>query len=212
FICHSAGGLVFRYYAEVAGGAFRRAVLQGTPHAGSDMAKLRILLETKQLVGGLPLGFPTALENALRDGKGQISDDLRPDSLFLRYLNARKSTAVRERYYIFRGHAIRSRGALTALESLLAVARAGLGRKLTQTGQPSLLIQSAQSLIDTLTLPDEVTNGDLAVTLESAGLEGATYTATYPAHHIALVKDRAIIEAISRIVLDLKPAEEKVGR
>src|SRR4029079_3638788 len=50
FVCHSAGGLVFRYYAEVERGGFRRGVLQGTPHAGSDLAKLRVLLETKQFL------------------------------------------------------------------------------------------------------------------------------------------------------------------
>jgi hypothetical protein len=187
-------------------------VLQGTPHAGSDMAKLRILLETKQLVGGLPLGFPKALESALRDGKGQISDDLQPDSLFLRYLNAQQPTNVRDRYYVFRGHAIQNSAALAVLETLVAVARTGLGREIGQTGQAGLLVDSMQSFVDALRLPAEITHGDLAVTLESAGLEGATFTATYRAHHVELVRDQDIIEAVSRVLLDEPAGDRKTTR
>jgi triacylglycerol esterase/lipase EstA (alpha/beta hydrolase family) len=40
FVGHSAGGLVFRYYAEKKHGAFDRAVLLGVPHAGSQLTPL----------------------------------------------------------------------------------------------------------------------------------------------------------------------------
>ena len=45
FVVHSAGGLVFRWYAEVASGEFLRATFLGTPHLGSDLSHLRRLLE-----------------------------------------------------------------------------------------------------------------------------------------------------------------------
>ena len=62
FVCHSAGGLVFRYYAETRGGEFRRAIFLGTPHGGSNLARLRRLLEAVQFVGDLKLGYDQALQ------------------------------------------------------------------------------------------------------------------------------------------------------
>ncbi len=53
FVCHSAGGLIARYYAEVQGGPVERIVLQGVPNHGSDWAKLRPVIEMKQFVSAL---------------------------------------------------------------------------------------------------------------------------------------------------------------
>ncbi|MBI3866352.1 MAG: M48 family metalloprotease, partial [Planctomycetia bacterium] len=88
FVCHSAGGLVFRYFAEVHNGEFCKAIFQATPHAGSELARLRTLLEAGQFLKGLKLGFPESLEQAILDGRGQIAYDLHPGSLFLEYMRA----------------------------------------------------------------------------------------------------------------------------
>jgi len=70
FICHSAGGLVFRYYAERLGGGFERAVLLGVPNGGSNLTELKFLIDVVQFVGGLRWGIDAAITQAGRRGAG----------------------------------------------------------------------------------------------------------------------------------------------
>jgi Zn-dependent protease with chaperone function len=200
FVCHSAGGLVFRYYAEIEGGEFRRAVFQGTPHYGSDLAKLRPLMEARQFLGDLKLGYDPALERAIRDGRGQVTFDLQPGSLFLRYLNGPQSKTTdsiqvdRDRYAIYRGRALKSTQAFL-LKSTLAVARSAMKRSLAkQLSKETALAKSMRAGIDKLKFPAEVTRGDLAVTPESAALEGVKTIHTYPLKHRELPKNAEIME------------------
>jgi pimeloyl-ACP methyl ester carboxylesterase len=202
FVCHSAGGLVFRYFAEVEHGEFRRAILQGTPNFGSDLAKLRPLLEARQFLGDLKLGYPTALEQAIIDGRGQISFDLQPESLFLTYLNRSAGRAIfPERYTVMRGKALKRRYVVLA-EGGLVLARHQLKQQASKLRQSQLLRESVAAKIDLLRMPDEMTAGDLAVTLESALLPGAAAVKTYPLHHIELPTNRAVMAATVRILLE----------
>ena len=98
-IGHSMGGLVAREFVSawrhpvhrpprVGGAPVAGVIMVGTPNHGSPWARLRIWLELRE-------HFEDARQRrfslfaGLRDGLGQAKVDLRPDSAFLRALNAR---------------------------------------------------------------------------------------------------------------------------
>ena len=186
FVCHSAGGLVFRYYAEHLGGRFDKAIFLGTPHAGSDIAGLQSLLELKQFFGDLQLGYPQALQQAITDGQGQMGLDLQPGSLFFRFLNRGKPQV--KRYSIVRGQALSAGYAVLIRTSLVAVRRT-LRRQLTRSNQQGLLRNAATAWIDQLRMPVEIYSGDFAVTLQSAALQGVGQIKTLEINHLQLVED-----------------------
>lgn len=187
FVCHSAGGLVFRFYTEVTGGEFRRAVFHGTPHGGSSLATLRFLLEASELLGGLKLGFPTALKQTIVDGHGQISYDLQPDSLFLRYLARFEKPGI-GRYHIVRGRALKLPQALL-LQAGVDATRALLKRKIATASRSPLLQRAAVDATDRLVVAREISEGDLAVSLDSADLRGAASLKTMSLNHVELKSD-----------------------
>lgn len=200
FVCHSAGGLVFRDFAEVEGGRFHKAVFVATPHSGSALSRLRFLLEAKQFVGDLDLGYARAVEQTLVDGKKQMGYDVEPDSLFLRYLNRDRGTEkLRQRYAVMRGRAIKQPyAALTA--ATLAAGRTALRRKVQNSDKPETAKQVALRWIDRLELPKEITRGDLAVSLDSAALAGVTHVSTFRLNHVQLPRHPAVIEAIGEFL------------
>ena len=93
-IGHSMGGLVARefvsrvWHVGTPGPGVAGVILVGTPNGGSEWARLRVWLELRD-------HFPTgagrrfSLFASLRDGAGEAKIDLRPDSDFLRALDAR---------------------------------------------------------------------------------------------------------------------------
>jgi pimeloyl-ACP methyl ester carboxylesterase len=96
---HSMGGLVIREFvsrwrhpvdqpAPVEGAPVAGALLVATPNHGSEWARLRIWLELRDLFPN-DRGKRFSLFAALRDGTGEAKIDLRPQSDFLRALNAR---------------------------------------------------------------------------------------------------------------------------
>ena len=98
-IGHSMGGLVAREFvsrwrhpvdapALVEGAPVAGVVLAGTPNHGSEWARLRIWLELRDQFASLS-EREFSLFAALRDGTGEAKIDLRPESDFLRTLNAR---------------------------------------------------------------------------------------------------------------------------
>lgn len=198
FVCHSAGGLVFRYFAEVRQGGFREAIFQGTPHGGSDLVRLRSLLELTQFVRHLKLGYPAALEQALLDGTGQITIDLHPDSLFLRYLN-RHDRQV-SRYHVMRGRVLSSAKA-ALLDATLAASRRTLAPLVRHGIRSSRLQEMAQAWLERLVLPAEIQDGDLAVSVEKATLPGVEDVLTVRADHLTLKSDPAVIRAVLAILL-----------
>ena len=92
-IGHSMGGLVARDFVsrlwrtEMPGPDVAGVVLVGTPNRGSDWARLRVWLELRDHFPN-SAGRRFSLFAALRDGAGEAKIDLRPDSDFLRALNA----------------------------------------------------------------------------------------------------------------------------
>lgn len=214
FVCHSAGGLVFRYYAEVESGDFRKAVFQGTPHAGSDLARLRPLMEVRQFLreftGNAHFGFPDAMDEAIAEVDCQIGYDLQPDSLFLEYLNAPQRLRRLKDYYTIRGQALTDRTALL-LEGSIAAARSMLRLKAARSAKSRFLSQHGDKWAEELVVPREVTHGDLAVTLESAALKGAAWCATFPVHHLELTSDPAIMRTVTDILLDLPVSQSDDG-
>ena len=93
-IGHSMGGLVARDFvsrlwrAGMPGPGVAGVILVGTPNGGSDWARLRVWLELRDHFPN-SAGRRFSLFAALRDGAGEAKIDLRPDSDFLRALNAR---------------------------------------------------------------------------------------------------------------------------
>jgi Zn-dependent protease with chaperone function len=193
FVCHSAGGLVFRQYAEVEGGGFHHVYFEGTPHYGSDLAALRSLLEATQFIGDLKLGYDAALQQAILDGHGQMSDDLQPDSLFLRHLNGPRDNLSRDRYTIYRGQAS-SRTRVLLMKAGIEAGRKSLER-LLKTDEATVS-KFARAGLEKLVVPAEIANGDMAVTLESAKLAGVEDVHTHPLHHTELPRNAEIIEHV----------------
>jgi pimeloyl-ACP methyl ester carboxylesterase len=198
FVCHSAGGLVFRHYAEVEQGDFNRAILQGTPHKGSLLTTLRPLLDAWQFVAGIELENPVEIRSSLLNRRGQVVHDLQPDSLFLTSLS--KHRAPVDRYYIFRGRAVGAKRALLLKTSFFA-GKVLLKRQIRQEMRRGLLRRTSLQAARKIEMPREVTCGDLAVTLESATLEGAAFDKTTGANHIALMHDPEVMEAVVRILI-----------
>lgn len=195
FVCHSAGGLVFRYYAEIDSGKFRKAVFLGTPHGGSDLAKLQPILEAKKLLDDLKLGIPAGPEGAFMDGSGQIGFDLQPNSLFLQYLNQKSAIELRNRYMVIRGRAVKRRyAALMGIGS--AALRKYLRNELSQSDTSELLRECGFVWIGRLHTPREFLIGDFAVTLRSAALKGVNETMTFQLNHRELADDAESIRAV----------------
>jgi len=200
FVCHSAGGLVFRFYTEVLQGEFRQAVFQGTPHGGSELASLRYLLETGEFFGSLkPLGFPVALQQTLVDGRGQITNDLHPDSLFLRYLDRFDKPHV-NRYTIYRGRSLKVTQSLT-LTATVNVTREALKRNVEQKTGSGLLHRALLDATERVTVPREVSDGDYCVTVDSAALRGVPVIRTTTLNHLTLKTDPAVMRDVARLVL-----------
>jgi hypothetical protein len=197
FVCHSAGGLVVRYYAEVKGGPFERIVLQGTPNHGSDLAKLRSVIEMKQFVSDLSDGYSEAIEKAILDGQEQIAQDLAPGSLFLNHVNA--CEVDRSRYVIFRGRRF-GRTRMFLLNQSMDLGRKLLEQSLHEIEGPAILRERARQSLEHFDLPEEVRKGDLVVSTESAALEGVGEIRTFKLRHGELSRDEEPIAATLEIL------------
>lgn len=197
FICHSAGGLVFRYYAEIEGGGFDRAVFLGTPHRGSSLARLRLLAAVAEYGRDFAAGLSLFGPDPQRGGRGQIEHDLHPDSLFLRRLG--DGANLSQRYHIFYGRRLDQLQAL-ALRTSFAASAPLLRRQLADTLPSPCLRLCAQQLLSDLIVPEEVLDGDLAVTVHSACLEGAGRVVETALDHQALKSDEAVLGQVLRVL------------
>lgn len=198
FICHSAGGLVFRQAAEQEGVGFRSATLIGTPNSGSDLSSLRPLIEAQKFFGSLRVSFSRSLTEVVEDDTTQMVRDLTPGSLFLHELNANPPVGLQRRYQIVRGQALSTRKAMllalgvgTARATLRNVSR----RKLS--GQAG---KAAESFASRLRVPAEVRNGDLAVSLSSATTPDPAEMLTVPASHTKLPENPQVIELVRHTI------------
>lgn len=212
FICHSAGGLVFRHYAEINNGSYGNAFFIGTPHKGSDIIKFKFLIDTNEfLIGFGHGGLPKTISDTIPEGRGEIGFDLQPGSLFLSYLDSHKST--QKNYFIFNSNytgvgltdqgGAKNKAIVYAVENtILPAVKKILIERAEQIGSP-LLKKWALEAITQLVLPDEVKNGDLAVTIESSKISGTKSVVTrYGLNHIEIVSDTKVIaEIIKKITL-----------
>ncbi len=192
FICHSAGGLVFRFYAEKLGGAFSQAFLLATPQGGSHWIRLKFLLDAAEFITLLKRGFPEAISLTLSEGAGDIGHDLTPDSLFLRYLGQNRQLA--RRYHLYYGRCLTLSQAL-ALKTGLALARTRLTTHCQGVESP-FLARCYERLLKELVLPDEILAGDLIVSVASAQLPGAGSLTETRHNHQEIKADAEVMERI----------------
>lgn len=197
FLCHSAGGLVFRWYAEIEGGAFRRAVMTGTPQSGSSLTRLRSFLELSQVIGDLRVGLSESLRISLADSQGRMGEDLATGSLFLDFLNRPRDTvaAARSRYYLLRGRAMEPRTALI-LDASLRTGKRLLRQRLDEKELSDAWKQQLAAWIEQSHIPDEILEGDFAVTLDRADLEGVARSEVIKANHLQLIRSSETLEFV----------------
>ena len=207
FICHSAGGLVFRHYAEINNGSYGNAFFIGTPHKGSDIIKFKFLIDTNEFVIGFGHGgLPKTISDTIPEGRGEIGFDLQPGSLFLSYLDSRKST--QKNYLIFNSNytglpgGTKYKAMIYGLENyLLPEVKKILKERAEQIGSP-LLKKWALEAITQLEIPDEIKNGDLAVTINSSKIGEAKVVTRNGLNHIEIVSDAKVIaDIIKKITL-----------
>ncbi len=197
FVCHSAGGLVFRYYHEILGGKYRQVLMHGTPQKGSQLARLRTWLELGQIVRGFQIGVPKAVEASVLDGSGQISYDLEPDSLFLQYLNRQAPRA--QRTQIYRGQiltAFQAAAARLAVNATRTIAMDIIQNRV----QDRESLNSGRRLINSLNLPDEIYAGDGLVALASAELAGAEVHTSNNDHLKLTTAEANLVDGVARIL------------
>lgn len=197
FICHSAGGLVFRYYAEIEGGDFDRAVFLGTPHRGSELARLRLLAAAAEYGRDFAAGLSLFGPDPQLGSRGQFENDLHPDSLFLRRLG--NGADLARRYHIFYGRRL-DRLQTPALRTSFAATAPLLRRQLVEQISSQCLRRCARQLFRDLILPEEVLDGDLAVTAQSACLEGAGGVVEMTLDHQALKSDEAVMGKVLQVL------------
>ena len=199
FVCHSAGGLVFRWYAEVRHGGFDKAIFLAVPQAGTRMADLKGFVDVGRFLIDLPVGFDYAMQNCFDEGGGEIARDLIPGSLFLRRLN--RETPPVQRYQIFYGQFFDWRQALE-LQVAFVVAK-GCAKEVVADLVPFPDLQSRlMRIVATAPLPEEITRGDWVVSARGAQLPGVARTTAIANHHEAFRYDpdimRQVLEAILR--------------
>ncbi|MHC4813494.1 MAG: esterase/lipase family protein [Planctomycetota bacterium] len=164
-VTHSMGGLVSRYMLEMPGldpGNVNMLVMLGTPNHGSQVAAARFLTDFGRF---LKRGATKeAAASVLKDGLGEAGWDLRPDSLLLTELNARKrNPRVQYRSILGTGAPMSDREFADFKESLLELSET---TSWTSTTTPWL----KKKLQDM----DELVNGkgDGAVALKRGRLDG----------------------------------------
>jgi Zn-dependent protease with chaperone function/pimeloyl-ACP methyl ester carboxylesterase len=193
FVCHSAGGLVFRWYAERLGGGFDRAVILGTPHAGSHLTELKFLVDLAGFAWDLTGGLTKAIARGLPEGRGEIGLDLHPGSLFLRHLG--RTPRLAARYHVFVAEYLSTASALGLRASFLGT-RVSVERGLLGLVGLGTWQSTTKRFLDRLRLPEEVLAGDLIVSCRSAALPGASRTTRLTAQHLALTRDREVMRLV----------------
>ena len=199
FVCHSAGGLVFRWYAEVRGGRFDRTIFLAVPHGGTGVVGFKIVADVGRFVLNLPHGLDFAVAEEFSEGSGEIAQDLAPDSLFLRRLDREKHPV--EKYQTFYGEVFSFlEGIQYQIEFGLAVqyAKDFAGVFVPFPGCQDRLRRA----VGGLTLPDEIAHGDFAVSVASARLPGVEKTTGLPLTHEAFRTNPEMIRRVLDAILE----------
>ena len=199
FVCHSSGGLVFRWYAEVRHGGFDKAIFLAVPNAGTRMAEFKGVVDVTRFVLDLSVGYDYAMRNCFGEGDGEIARDVTPGSLFLRRL-AHGTPPVR-RYQIFYGRLFDFWQALE-LQAGFVVAKSWVEEALSDFVPFPDLQSRLMRLVAKAPLPEEITSGDFVVSAHSAMLPGVSGTTVLPVEHDGFRFDpeivRRVVNAIPR--------------
>ena len=194
-VAHSMGGLVARdvltrrayYNGDGSGGdqfpAIDRFIMLGTPNHGSKMVWLRGLAEVREQVYRWIKGSGS-FNGAREDGRGEAGRDLRPESDFLRRLNARLHPE-HTTYTIVAGRV--SPLSVKEIESLTTRMK-----QLAQSDAAPQWLSEWAALADTASASSmlEATIsglGDGVVTIESAKLEGVDDFVVVEGNHISMI-------------------------
>ncbi len=191
FVCHSAGGLVFRWYAETRKQPFDRAILLATPHEGTSVTSLKYLADVDAFFGELKMNGPGALARMLPEGEGQVVYDVHENSLFLRYLG--RNADLAKRYHVFSGDFLRP-GQVLALEVGLTAGKRVLMNRVLPRIDSAVLRRQVQRRIERLHVPIELSEGDLIVSVQSALLKDAGHSTRTALNHEQFTKDEKMIE------------------
>jgi pimeloyl-ACP methyl ester carboxylesterase len=193
FVCHSAGGLVFRWYSEVSKQKFDRAILLSTPNEGTSITTLKYLADVMAFFGELKLNGPGALARLLPEGEGQIVYDVHGDSLFLRYLGHNADLA--KRYHVFSGEFLRPVEMIALGAGITGAKRVMMNRLLPRIESP-VLRRQAMRRVDRWHLPVEVSRGDLVVSVHSALLKDAGHATRTALRHEMFTTDEMVIQDV----------------
>jgi pimeloyl-ACP methyl ester carboxylesterase len=193
FVCHSAGGLVFRWYAETRKQPFDRAVLLSTPNEGTSVTSLKYLADLSAFFDDLKMNGPGALARMLPEGDGQIIHDVHEQSLFLRYLGHNADLA--KRYHVFSGDYLRPVQVLALGVGIAAAKKVMMNRLLPRIDSP-VLRRQALARVERWHLPREISRGDLVVSVRSARLKDAGHSTRTDLNHEQLLKDEEVIEDV----------------
>ncbi len=193
-VAHSMGGLVARdvltrrayYGGDGTGGehwpAIDRLVMLGTPNNGSKMARLRAVGELREQIVRL-FSREASWRDALADGAGEAGEDLLPDSVFLRDLNARP-LASHTRYTI-------AAGRLSPVSQADVEALAQRIRKVAESRKAPKWLR-AWAGANEAELADSLQGairglGDGVVTIDSARLKGVDDVVLVEANHLSML-------------------------
>jgi pimeloyl-ACP methyl ester carboxylesterase len=193
FVCHSAGGLVFRWYAEVRKQKFDRAILLSTPNEGTSLTTLKYLADLTAFFEELKMNGPGALERMLPEGEGQVVYDVQADSLFLRHLGHNADLA--RRYHVYSGEHLRPVAVLALEAGIQAAKRVLINRLLPRIDSPIVRRQAIRR-VERLRLPVEISRGDLVVSVSSALLKDAGDATRTPLNHDQFKTDERVIQDV----------------
>lgn len=178
----SMGGLVARATVEnpdLDPGNVKQMILVGTPNHGSALARFEFGLDLyEHLAADDERGKARRLFEMIEDGLGEAGKDLRPDSAFLKELNARARNP-KVRYSLLLGKG----GYLT--QANLDAARTALAKHKDRSRFTRFLGKKVEDYVKDL---DEVVNGlgDGAVSLARGKLEGVADTEVLGFHHLQM--------------------------
>jgi pimeloyl-ACP methyl ester carboxylesterase len=172
-VAHSMGGLLCRYSLETPGkqpSCVTDLFLLGAPNAGTSFSGIQpameLFLET--------FSKDVPRWGTIQDGLGEAAADLRPDSEFLKALNARKRPVAGVTYHVVAG-----RKGLVPKSVLAAAQLAAAKVDNKDLRDPLVAILKSPEFQDGL--------GDGVVTIESALLTGVESRQTFELNHLQLV-------------------------
>lgn len=213
-VAHSMGGLVSRQmltHLKLYGGSGAgddthptvvRLIMVGTPQHGSEMARLRLVIEARDQLARV-LSGDGLLFGSVFDGAGEAQIDLLPKSAFLQKLN-RRPNPKDVPYTIIAGKA----SPVTA--EGIAAARVALKAALPKeaNGEIDDIAESLQSVTEKL--------GDGVVSLKSSKLAGVDDYTVVARNHLTILHHSGLLRngdgTALPIILDRLKADAEAGR